>query len=241
MSFPNQPQTQALESGNLSQLNQLMEEAAVKNYLLNNPDFLHKNPQLLVHIDLNHQVEDATSLVEKQIKVLREKNQSLQGQLIEMLHAAYNNEKLLIQSNQFMLELLDCESLSELSATVIQKLKQDFDLDGVSLVLVGNYQNANPAQVYADASEIKELLNCQFPDQQPLCGRLEQAPKTKLFGELSGNLESFALIPLGKSCEYGLLSLASSDVSRFEPQMGTLFVELIAKLVTHLVRQYESV
>lgn len=238
MSFPTQPQ--ALEKGNLSQLNQLMEEAAVKNYLLNNPDFLHKNPQLLVHINLNHDVEDATSLVERQIKVLREKNQTLQGQLIDMLHAAYNNEKLLIQSNQFMLDLLSCDSLTELSASIIQKLKQDFDLDSAALVLVGEFPEAKPAQVYSDAAEIKELLNCQFPDQQPLCGRLEQSPKTKLFGELSGDLQSFALIPLGNSCEFGLLALASKDVSRFEPQMGTLFVELIAKLITHLVRQYES-
>lgn len=238
MSFPTQPQ--ALEKDNLSQLNQLMEEAAVKNYLLNNPDFLHKNPQLLVHIDLNHQVEDATSLVERQIKVLREKNQTLQGQLIEMLHAAYNNESLLIQSNQFMLDLLDCGSLPELCATIIQKLKKDFDLDDAALVLVGNYPEANPAQIYASSEEIKTLLNCQFPDQQPLCGRLESAPKTSLFGELSRDLESFALIPLGENCEFGLLALASKDVSRFEPQMGTLFVELIAKLVAHLVKQYES-
>ncbi len=239
MSFPDQPQ--ALEESNLSHLNGLMQEAAVKNYLLNNPDFLHNNPQLLVHLDLNHQVENATSLVERQIKVLREKNQSLQGQLIEMLHAAFNNEKLLLQSNQFMLDLLACDSLTSLCATAIQRLQSEFNLDGAAIVLVGNYQNAQPAQVVADASEIKSLLDCQFPDEQPLCGRLEEAPKKALFGELSKDLASFALIPMGKHCESGLIALASKDVSRFEPQMGTLFVELIAKLVAHLVRQYESI
>ncbi|TQV88527.1 DUF484 family protein [Aliikangiella coralliicola] len=234
------PHPQALEQGNISQLNQLMEEAAVKNYLLNNPDFLRNNAQLLTHIELSHDCEDATSLVERQIKVLRERNQTLQGQLIDMLHAAHNNEKLLIQCNHFMLSLLQNNDLESLCTDIIAMLKQDFSLDDAALILVGDYQSAGPAQIYSNASDIKTLLNCQFPDSQPLCGRLEIAPKKVLFGELSRELQSFALIPLGKRCEFGLLALASNDVSRFEPEMGTLFVELIAKLVTHLTRRYAS-
>ncbi len=229
---------QALESENLSQLNQLMEEAAVKNYLLNNPDFLHKNPQLLVHIDLNHQVENATSLVERQVKVLRERNQALQGQLIEMLQAAINNEQLLIQCNRFMLDLLACQSLPALVTRIVECLKVDFKLDDAALILVGDYPDAGKAQVYESSEAIKKLLNCQFPDSRPLCGRLEKQPRVALFGELSRDLASFALVPLGEHCEKGLLALASKDIERFEPQMGTLFVELIAKLVTHLVSQY---
>ncbi|MCW8875604.1 MAG: DUF484 family protein [Kangiellaceae bacterium] len=235
MKFPN---PQALDQGNISQLNQLMEEAQVKNYLLNNPDFLHNNPQLLTHLDLQHEVGGATSLVEKQIKVLRERNQTLQGQLIEMLQAAFNNEQLLILCNQFMLELLACDNLQSLTATIKSSLKRDFDLDDVALILVGDYPPAEPAIVYAESRQIKELLNCQFPDNQPLCGRLELAPRKALFGELCPDLSSFALIPLGEKCEYGLLALASKQVDRFEPQMGTLFIELIAKLVSHLVRKY---
>ncbi|WP_444996357.1 DUF484 family protein [Aliikangiella sp. IMCC44359] len=237
MKFSN---SQALEEGKISRLNQLMEEAQVKNYLANNPDFLLKNPQLLTHMELNHGCEAATSLVERQIKVLRERNQTMQGQLIEMLHAAHNNEKLLIQCNHFMLELLQAKDLKSLCFNIRALLKKDFNIDDAALVLVGNYHQAEPAQVYDDASEIRALLKCQFPDSQPLCGRLEMEPKKALFGELSKNLESFALIPLGEECKHGLLALASSDVSRFAPEMGTLFIELIANLVTHLTKSYES-
>ena len=237
MKFPN---PQALEQGSVSRLNRLMEEAQVKNYLANNPDFLVKNPQLLTHMELNHGFDQTTSLVERQIKVLRERNQTLQGQLIDMLHAAHNNENLLVQCNRFMLQLLQTNNLQELVNTTIRLLKKDFDLDGAALVLVGDYEPVPPAQIYLLAQEIKDLLNCQFPDDQPLCGRLEEAPKKALFGELGKDLESFALIPLGKECEFGLLALASNDVSRFDPNMGTLFIELIAKLVAHLTRSYES-
>jgi len=236
MKFPN---PQALEEGNVSHLNRLMEEAQVKNYLANNPDFLVKNPQLLTHIELNHGCEQTTSLVERQIKVLRERNNTLQGQLIEMLQAAHNNENLLIQCNHFMLELLQTEDLTTLCGKIVNLLKKDFNLDGVALVLAGDYPAAEPAKIVANAGEIKSLLNCQFPDNQPLCGRLESTAKVALFGELSQNLESFALIPLGEQCQHGLLALASEDVNRFNPDMGTLFIELIAKLVTHMTKRYE--
>ncbi|WP_196139748.1 DUF484 family protein [Aliikangiella sp. G2MR2-5] len=240
MKLPPQVETQALEQGCLTQFNQLMEEAAVKNFLLENPDFLHKNPQLLTHLNLPHQVDNATSLVERQVKVLRDRNMELQTQLIDMLQAAISNEKLLLQCNQFMLALLDCGSLSSLTATIVRRLKEDFQLDGAALMLVGDYHDAHPAQVVASPGEIKALLNCQFPDSQPLCGRLEASSKKALFGDLSSNLQSFALIPLGKGCQFGVLALGSNDISRFEPQMGTLFVELIAKLISHIVRRFES-
>lgn len=236
MKFP----TQALEDGKVTKLNELMQEAQVKNYLANNPDFLHKNPQLLTHMELNHGDENTPSLVERQIKVLRERNQVLQRQLIDMLHAACNNENLLVQSNQFMLELLQTDGLESLCNKVISSLKQDFSLDGVALVLVGNYPPTDRVKVLSRAEEIKAMLNCQFPDSQPLCGRLEEQPKKALFGELCKELQSFVLVPLGEQCEYGLLALASQDPLRFDPSMGTLFVELIAKLITHLTRSYES-
>ncbi len=231
---------QALEEGNVSHLNRLMEEAQVKNYLVNHPQFLQQNPELLAHMELSHHVGKTTSLVERQIKVLREKNQSLQGKLVEMLLAAHNNEKLLLDCNQFMLELLDTENIQSLCASIINLLKRDFNLDGAALILVGQYPPADPALIYYAASDIKKLLNCQFPDSQPLCGRLEVEPKRVLFGEMGRELQSCALIPLGEQCEYGLLALASKEVDRFEPEMGTLFIELIANLITHLTRQYEA-
>jgi len=235
MKFPN---PQALEEKNLSQLNRLMEEAQVKNYLANHPDFLQKNPQLLTHMELSHGDGETTSLVERQVKVLRERNQVLQGQLIDMLHAAHNNENLLIECNRFMLDLLGCDDLQSLSAKIITSLKADFTLDDVALVLVGDFPVASPAQIFENADALKQLLDCQFPDSQPLCGRLGAAPKKALFGELSKDLQSFALVPLGEGCEFGLLALASNDVSRFEPEMGTLFIELIGKIVTHLSQSY---
>jgi uncharacterized protein len=225
---------------NLARIYEMMDEAKVRQYLLDNPNFLVKNPELLSHIELKYGEQETFSLVERQVKTLRDKNSKLQGQQIEMLQTAHANEELLILCNQFMLELVKCESLTALTATIVSQLKSNFNLDGVAIILVGDYQPCAPAQIFESSEQIKSMLNCQFPDNQPLCGRLGQKPKELLFGELSYNYQSCALVPLGDGCEKGMLALASTDVARFDPEMGTLFIELIAKFVTAVVSPHEQ-
>ncbi len=232
-------QPQVLFTKKNHRFSEMMDDAKVKQYLLDRPDFLIKNPELLSHIELNYGEQDAFSLVERQVKTLRDKNSQLQGQQIEMLQLAHANEELLILCNQFMLELVSCIDLTTLSSRIISLLKKLFDLDGAALVLVGHFDSCPPAQVFKDSQQLKDLLDCQFPDSQPLCGRLGQVPKSALFGELSYDYQSCALIPLGNGCDKGLIALASKDVSRFDPDMGTLFVELIAKYVYALISPYE--
>jgi hypothetical protein len=99
------------EKYNLERFNHMMEEAAVRQYLCDNPDFFVKQPDLLSHIDLVHKEGELPSLVERQVKTLREKNQSLQTQLVEMLQSAFRNEELLNNCNRFMLNLLNANDL----------------------------------------------------------------------------------------------------------------------------------
>jgi hypothetical protein len=212
----------------------------VKAYLLAHPNFLSEHPELLANINVPHEPGEAASLVERQVKVLRERNQLLQGQLIDMLCAADANEKLLMHCNQFMLSLLEYDDLTALCQALLQKLKQEFALQGAALVLVGQAVDVPFVHQVNSATEIKERLNCQFPDRQPLCGRLSESARQFLFGDLSQQLQSFALIPLGENCNTGLLALASDDPLHFRPELGTLFIELIANLVSHLLRSKQG-
>lgn len=238
-------QSQVLEMNKnkekFARLYEMMDDAKVKQYLLDNPKFLVENPELLSHVDLDYGNQGTFSLVERQVKALREKNSNLQGQQIDMLQKAHANEELLILCNQFMLDLVSHSDLQSLSSKIVFSLKKMFDLDGAALILVGSYDACSPAQVYKTADEIKTLLNCQFPDNQPLCGRLGASQKLTLFGELSEGYQSCALIPLGHNCQHGLIALASKDVDRFDPNMGTLFVELIAKYVDALITPYGKI
>lgn len=233
---------QALQIKN-TPLEQLVEEEQVKNYLLNHPDFLQKNPQLLSLIELNHQNDGATSLVERQVKSLRDENNQLQQDLINILNIARNNEKLLKQYNQFVLGVISTNNLASLASYIIDSLISNFSLDAATLILVGNDisdVNLGSAKLVTESSEIRQLLSHQFPDESPICGRLEERSKKQLFAEQAQQLQSFCIVPLGKQCKFGVLVLASKDESGFEPEMDTLFVEQIAELIVHATRRHST-
>ncbi len=228
------------EKFNLERFNNMMEETAVRQYLCDNPDFFIKQPDLLSHIDLNHTKGEVPSLIERQVKTLKEKNHSLQTQLVEMLQAAFRNEDLLNNCNRFMLHLLQAEDLTSLVNRILNGVKKEFDLNASALILVGEFESCHPAKIFREPSEIQQLLNSQFPDSTPLCGRLEENIKLELFGELATDIESSALIPLGENCRYGLFAIASNEESRFSPEMGTLFIDLIAKTITSLLKNHNN-
>jgi uncharacterized protein YigA (DUF484 family) len=104
--------------------------------------------------------------------------------------------------------------------------------------LIDDDSACHPAKVFTNVEDIKKLLNNQFPENRPLCGRLENSIKVELFGELASEINSSALIPLGDNCSFGLLAIASKNESRFSPDMGTLFIELIAKTVIGMIRMH---
>ena len=224
---------------NLDRFNSMMEEAAVRQYLCDNPDFFIKQPDLLSHIDLSHSQSEVPSLVERQVKTLRDKNQSLQTQLVDMLQSAFRNEELLNNCNRFMLNLLNANDLNSLVNQILTGLKTEFDLDASALIIIGEQEACHPAKVFNNVDSVKQLLKNQFPGNAPLCGRLEDAIKIELFGELASDINSSALIPLGENCSFGLLAIASKDETRFAPEMGTLFIELIAKTVIGMIRLHK--
>jgi len=224
----------------LDRFNHMMEEAAVRQYLCDNPDFFVKQPDLLSHIDLAHKEGELPSLVERQVKTLRVKNQSLQIQLVEMLQSAFRNEELLNNCNRFLLNLLNAKDLNSLVNQILTGLRTEFDLDATALILIGDYNTCHPAKIFTQVEDIKNLLNNQFPENKSLCGRLENSIKVEFFGELASEINSSALIPLGDNCRFGLLAIASKDESRFAPEMGTLFIELIAKTVVGMIRMHKN-
>jgi len=62
-----------------------------------------------------------------------------------------------------------------------------------------------------------------------VCGRLNRDKRDFLFGARAQWVQSTALVPMGTD---GMLAIGSSDPARFYPGMGTLFLDLLAQVVT---------
>ena len=74
-----------------------------------------------------------------------------------------------------------------------------------------------------------QQFNDHLEKGQSICGRLSHNKRDQLFGSRAQWVQSMVLVPIGND---GMLAIGSSDPARFYPGMGTLFLDLLADVVT---------
>jgi len=114
-------------------------EEAVGRYLEQTPDYFLRHPELLAAFVLPHpEAGRAVSLVERQVRVLRDRNEQSTHQLKELIAFARDNDQLGERVQRFALAMIDSDSLDEVLDTAQDMLRQEFSLDGVAVRLTGN-------------------------------------------------------------------------------------------------------
>ena len=230
MTTPQQTQSEALP----------LEEKTVADYLRNNPDFFQNNPSLLASLEIPHSCGPAISLVEHQIKVLRDQNAQLKRKLMDLVHVARDNNRLNERMHQLTLGLIQSNSLENLLDSLRGNLEGEFNADTVTLRLAGvSGVQARECGVETYVPDAAELVHFEtfLKSGQPQCGRFKKEQLQYLFGDQAEAIESAALIPLGLNNAQGLLAIGSQEPSRFHPGMGTLFLTHLGELIGLLLAE----
>ena len=110
---------------------------SVAEYLQTYPDFFERNSSLLAKLRLPH-LRDAgatVSLVERQVEVLRERNQALERKLKELVDVARANDALADRIHRLSQRLIRAHTLPETIDAVETSLREDFDARNSVLVL----------------------------------------------------------------------------------------------------------
>jgi hypothetical protein len=218
-----------------------LEEKSVADYLRDNPDFFQNNTSLLAALQIPHAVGPAVSLVEHQVKVLRDQNSQLKRKLMDLVHVARDNNRLNERMHQLTLGLINASSLEALLDTLRENLLVEFKADTVTLRLAGLPEaRARECAVDIFDPDSKELNHFEvfLKSSRPQCGRFKQEQLQYLFGDQAQAIESVALIPLGPKISLGLLAIGSREASRFHPGMGTLFLTHLGELTGLLLADH---
>jgi uncharacterized protein YigA (DUF484 family) len=205
---------------------------AVAEWLALHPDFLSDRPDLAERLTLPDG-DGIVSLTEFRSRRLMEENLRLNGQLSELTRHADRNEDLIRRLHALTLSLSEAETPEALVRLLARSLVDDFYADALHLRLA--------AELDGDGAGIRvEVWQGEGPDWvqpagsgRPDCGRLTQAKRDWLFGDGSERVGSAALVPLGGD---GLLAIGSAADDRFQPGMGTLFLELLGATLAHRLR-----
>ena len=207
-------------------------EDIVSKYLRQNPDFLEREPSLLKYMELSHATGPAISLIEKQVQYLRGLNETLEQQLNQLIQVASDNEKLMSRLHELTLELMSMGDLPSFFDRLSDALLSEFKADILNITLFDLKIEAGPKtpmfHIKRDDPEMQQFQE-HLEKGVSVCGRLNRNKRDYLFGSRAQWVQSTALVPMGND---GMLAIGSSDGARFYPGMGTLFLDLLAKVVT---------
>ena len=210
-------------------------EEIVADFLLENPGYFEQYPEVLERIEINHGSGSAVSLIERQVEQLRASNRALEQRLKSLVDIAAENEKLISRLHALTLELAPIASHRDFFSRLEDSLREDFDVDIVKVYL----QDPGIAAEADGCTSPVDSEDSVFTSFRPLlekgsatCGRFNESKMAFLFDEQGPWVRSTALIPIGPDGRHGMMAFGSSDQGRFYPGMGTLFLELLARVIT---------
>lgn len=217
-------------------------EEAVAEYLQRNPDFFERNANVLARLRVPHERGVSTvSLVERQVLVLRDKNQKLEGKLRELVDVARSNDSLSDKIHRLARRLIRARGAAQLLETLEVSLREDFGASQWLIVLtrtdvpeLNQLTNRHIRMVERSNADLR-MFDTFFESARPRCGQIRDSQRDYLFGEGTVAIGSAALVPLGPEAAYGLLAIGSPDVERFHPTMSTDFLARIGDLVSEAV------
>ena len=168
---------------------------------------------------------------------------SVQRQLRLLLDEARRNEDKLQRLQALELLLLGAESLSELVQMLLNRYREDFSLDAVSLVLIDpNYEiqrflEDESSQIIDHPNLIFKVDCDSVPENTanlfPKLGAFDAKQHAALFNVPHKELSSAALLPLVRQGRIiGCLNLGSTNSRRFVNGSGTDLLERLTAIIS---------
>jgi hypothetical protein len=212
-------------------------EADVASYLSSHPDFFERHLPLLRRLRLPHQSGSETvSLVERQVAVLRQRNDELESKLTELFDVARANNRLVDQIHKLAVAFIRERSLDARLETLESALREDFSAERAVLVLFNDDERAKVSRpgfvklIERDDPALKSFSTF-LRSARSRCGALRDAQNVLLFDREADSITSAAMVPIGDGARLGFLTIGSRDPNQFHPGQQVDFLDQLGELV----------
>ena len=225
------------DKNNVTHQDKPIDGSAVADYLRQNPDFFNQRSELLASIELAHNCGQATSLIERQTQVMRQKIQDYDIRMSDVLSTARRNDVQFEKTKRLVTELAAATHLNDITEALKQSFTAEFHSDAVQLVLFcdlksqDNHANLSSTQSIdnkVDRAHIQALAAKNWAYCQTFSGpAMEQ-----LFPSYK-KLKSSAIVPLYlREKALGVLIIASNSADHYSDQLDTLFLNHVATVAS---------
>lgn len=199
--------------------NHVPDSGEIIDYLRGHPDFFVKHPELLAGLKIPHMTdENVPSLIEYQVKRLREQVNTLQRQKEQLEQHTGLNRGLAENIHQLSLQLLSSANLNELYCNLCQGLKTFYSADRVLLLLfarTGKITAYSDMKFMSPRCRLKFMFTELFHRGKPLCDSLQEEHLNVLFVKNVASIKSTVLLPMNHKSWQGLLILGSGEANRY--------------------------
>ena len=200
----------------------------VELYLLENTDFFLTRESLVSELSFKHGSDGATSLLEMQIRKLRDEQYRINYMLSGFLSTGKENEELFFKSKDLALALITAKDFAAVKKLVEEFFIKNFKVDSCILEVLSD------SQLKALENETKMGMNKNAIHMGPLS-------KEKMTAFFETDLIKSAVISVMKfENNFGLLKIGSNDPTKYLGDGDTAFIEYIRDIIIKVLESKEA-
>lgn len=208
----------------------------VAQYLQKHPDFFINRDSLLEEITLPHESGKAISLLERQVKILRERSIESRHTLNSLMENAKYNDQLFSVTRTLILALLIEDDVAQIASATEANLNTQPGIDASSVIL---FDADHLKNVENTRLESTDFLHEGFPtllrDRKTICRSIDKETAAFLFPHRGSGIRSVALCPIGRERMIGVLAIGNKAHDYFNPELDTLFLDFIGEVLDSII------
>jgi len=200
----------------------------VELYLLENTDFFLSRESLVSELSFKHDAQGATSLLEMQVRKLRDEQSRLMDMLSGFVSTGKENEELFFKSKNLTLSVIAAKDFDEVKKTVELFFEQNFEIDSCILEILTD-------------SQLQELENKTNLDMNKDAIHMGPLSKEKMDAFFSSESVKSAVISVMKlKSNFGLLKIGSNEPTKYLGDGDTTFIEYIRDIIVTVLESKEA-
>ena len=197
----------------------------VELYLLENTDFFVSRESLVSELSFKHDAEGASSLLEMQVRKLRDEQSRLMDMLTGFVSTGKENEELFFKSKNLTLSLISSNKFDEVKKTVELFFQENFEVDSCILETLSD----------AELQKLEKITGLDMNKDAIHMGPLSKEKMAAFFSNDAIKSAVISVMKLEKG--FGLLKVGSIEATKYLGDGDTTFIEYIRDVI---VRVHES-
>ena len=180
-------------------------------------------------VDIANPDQSISSLLDKQVKKLRDEQDELNKLLTRFLSRAKENEDLYIKTKNLILAMIKAKDKKDMLDKVASHFKDSFQVEFFKIYEISNNR----------IEKLSDEIGHDLKSEKIFSGTFNINKMEALFGKLKPASAVVSAINLDKNT-YLLIKFGSNDSSKYIGDEGTSFLSFIKEALSSLLKRYDS-